>query len=285
VGREKEMALVPAETPKQVLVAGGGPAGLETARVAALRGHRVTLCEKQEKLGGQINIASVPPFMQEMSLLVKYLARQVEKAGVKVELGKEVTAELIKERKPDVVVLATGAVPIVPEGFPGIDKDKVVTAWDILAGHEAGLAQKIVIIGGGLVGCETADFLAQTSDNKGVAATDVTLLEMQDSVALDGISETRHLLVERLIEKRVEVIHQAKVTEILDDGVVYEKDGKEETIHGAECIILAVGVQSVDTLSESIRDVVPEVHVIGDANTPAKALQATAAAAEIGRII
>jgi len=158
--------------------AGGGPAGLELARVAALRGHKVTLCEKEEKLGGQINIASVPPFMQEMSLLAKHLAIQVEKVGVQVELGVEVTAELLDERKPDVLVVATGAVPVVPEDLPGIDNDKVVTAWDILAGHEAGLARKVVIIGGGLVGCETADFLAQTSDNKGVAATDVTLLEM-----------------------------------------------------------------------------------------------------------
>jgi len=169
--------------------------------------------------------------------------------------------------------------------LPGIDNEKVVTAWDILAGHEAGLARKVVIIGGGLVGCETADFLAQTSDNKGVAATEVTLLEMQDSVALDGVSETRHLLVERLIEKRVEVIHQAKVKEILDDGVVYVKDGREESIHGAECIILAVGVKSADNLSETVKDRVEEIYVIGDARTPAKALQATAAAAEVGRKI
>jgi len=284
-GREKEMALVRVEAPKQVLVAGGGPAGLELARVAALRGHKVTLCEKEEKLGGQINIASVPPFMQEMSLLVKHLAIQVEKAGVQVELGMEVTAELLDERKPDVLVVATGAVPVVPEDLPGIDNEKVVTAWDILAGHEAGLARKVVIIGGGLVGCETADFLAQTSDNKGVAATEVTLLEMQDSVALDGVSETRHLLVERLIEKRVEVIHQAKVKEILDDGVVYVRDGREESIHGAECIILAVGVKSADNLSATVKDRVEEIYVIGDAGTPAKALQATAAAAEVGRKI
>jgi len=285
VGREKEMALVPAGTPKQVLVAGGGPAGMEAARVAALRGHQVTLCEKSDRLGGQINIASVPPFMQEMSQLVKYLSRQVEKAGVKVELSKEVTAELVEELKPDVVIVATGASPVVPEDFPGIDKDKVVTAWDILAGDEIGLSRKVVIIGGGLVGCETADFLAQTSDNMGVAATDVTVLEMQDSVALDGVSETRHLLVERLREKRVEVVHQAKVTEILDDGVKYEKGGQEETIHGAEGIILAMGVKSVDNLSAAIKDKVAEVYVIGDASTPAKALQATAAAAEVGRKI
>jgi NADPH-dependent 2,4-dienoyl-CoA reductase/sulfur reductase-like enzyme len=177
-GREKEMAILPAARPKRVLVAGGGPAGLEAARVAALRGHQVTLYEKERKLGGQVNLASVPPLMQELSQLIKYLAVQVRKAGAKVEVGKEVTPELVDEIKPDVVIVATGGRPMVPQNIPGIDKNPVVTAHEVLAGHKASMARKVIIVGGGMVGCETADFLALPSDNFAAAPTDVTLLEM-----------------------------------------------------------------------------------------------------------
>jgi 2,4-dienoyl-CoA reductase-like NADH-dependent reductase (Old Yellow Enzyme family)/thioredoxin reductase len=284
-GKEREMALVPADEPKQVLVAGGGPAGLEAARVAALRGHRVTLFEKREKLGGQINMASVPPFMQEISQLIQYLSRQVEKAGVRVELGKEVTPELIDTRKPDVLIVATGAQPLIPDSLRGTDRDNVVTAWEVLAGHEAALARNVVIVGGGLVGCETADFLAQTTDNMDVAPTHVTILEMRDRLALDGNPEARHLLMERLYEKRVEILLNAKAKEIIDGGVVLTRNGQEVSVQGAEYVILATGAKPVDTLSAAVKDKVPEVYVIGDARNPATALQATADAAEVGRKI
>jgi 2,4-dienoyl-CoA reductase-like NADH-dependent reductase (Old Yellow Enzyme family)/thioredoxin reductase len=284
-GREKEMAIVPATAPKRVLVAGGGPAGLEAARVAALRGHDVTLCEKESKLGGQINLASVPPFKQEISQVIKYLSRQAQKAGVKVELGTEVTPELVAERKPDAVIVATGATPLRPSSMPGIDKETVVTAWDVLAGKAAVTARNVVIVGGGLVGCETADLMAETTDNMATASTDVTILEMLDDVALDGMAEARHLLLERLHAKRVQILTKAEVKEILDDGVVFVRNGRQEAIHGAENVILAMGAQPLDDLSASIKDKVDEVYVIGDAQEPQRVLQATAAAAEVARKI
>jgi len=285
MGREKEMAIVPAEKPKRVLVAGGGPAGLEAARVAALRGHQVTLFEKEHKLGGQVNLASIPPYMQEMSQLVKYLSCQVEKAGVNVWLGREVTPELVEEMKPDVVIVATGAVPLVPDDIPGLDKERVVTAWDILAGKAATTARNVVILGGGLVGCETADFLAETGDNPVVGRTAVTIVEMLEGVALDMASEARHLLMQRLRDKGVKILTSAKVKEILDDGVLFIRSGQEESIHNVDTIVLALGARAVDHLSEKIRDKVAEVYVIGDAKEPRKVLEATAEGAEVGREI
>ena len=285
MGKEKEMAIVPAEKPKRVLVAGGGPAGLEAARVAALRGHQVTLFEKEHKLGGQVNLASVPPHMQEISQLIKYLSRQVEKAGVKVELGKEVTPELVRKMKPDVVILATGASPLVPDDIPGIDKDRVVTAWDVLAGKAATAPRNVVILGGGLVGCETADFLAETGDNLAAGRTAVTIVEMLEDVALDMALEARHLLMQRLHAKGVKILTSAKVKEILDDGVVFVRDGQEESLHNIDNIVLALGARPVDHLSEKIKDKVAEVYVIGDAKEPRKVLEATAEGAEVGRKI
>jgi 2,4-dienoyl-CoA reductase-like NADH-dependent reductase (Old Yellow Enzyme family)/thioredoxin reductase len=285
MGREKEMAIVAAEKPKRVLVAGGGPAGLEVAWVAALRGHQVSLFEMERKLGGQVNLASVPPYMQEISQLINYLSCQVEKAGVKVELGKEVTPELVQEMKPDVVIVATGASPLVPDDIPGIDNDKVVTAWDILAGKAAPTARNVVILGGGLVGCETADFLTGAGDNLGADRTDVTILEMLDNVALDMVPDARHLLMQRLHTKGVKVVTSAKVKEILEDGVLFERDGQEESIHNVDSIVLALGASPVDQLSEKIKDKVAEVHVIGDAKQPRKVLEATAEGAEVGRKI
>jgi pyruvate/2-oxoglutarate dehydrogenase complex dihydrolipoamide dehydrogenase (E3) component len=223
--------------------------------------------------------------MQEISQLIQYLSRQAKKAGVNVELGTEVTPELIEERKPDVLIVAVGATPLIPEGLKGTDRDNVVTAWEVLAGHEASLAGNVVIVGGGLVGCETADFLAQTTDNMGVAPTHVTILEMRDRLALDGNSEARHLLMERLYEKRVEIMLNAEAMEIVDGGVLFTKEGKEVSVQGAEYVILATGAKSADNLSAAVKDKVAAVYVIGDARNPATALGATAQAAWAGREI
>lgn len=280
VGKEREMAITPAVKPKKVLVAGGGPGGLEAARVAALRGHQVILFDKGDRLGGQMNIGAIPPFKQEMSLVTKYLSTQARKTGVKIEIGKEVTPALVKEVKPDVVIVATGGAPLIPAGVPGVDKERVVTAWDVLSGKVV-VGGNLVILGGGMVGCETADFLADPAGTPG--GTAVTIVEMLGDVAMDVEPGERMLLLQRLGAKQVKIITSAKVKEILDDGVVVARNGQEEAIHGMDNMILAMGTRSVDELSEKIKDKVAEVYLVGDAKKPRKALEAIAEGAEIGR--
>jgi NAD(H)-dependent 7beta-hydroxy-3-oxo-delta4-cholenoic acid oxidoreductase len=299
VTREKEMTITPAAEPRRVLVAGGGPGGLEAARVAALRGHQVTLCEKDIKLGGQFNLACVAPMKQELCKVIKYLSTQVQKAGVEVRLSTEVTPQLVEELKPDAVIVATGGVPLIPD-VPGIRGDNVVSAHDVLASVVGVQNVEVLVIGGGLVGLEVADLLANPGDNPLVGHTGVTVVEMLDNVGMDIAAEARTVLMARLRENGVEIVTSTRVVEILPDGVrvvntikeirpdwttVIKNGDEERTIGGIGKIILAVGVQSVDDLSAKIGDQVAEVHVIGDAKQPRKALEAIAEGAEVGRAI
>jgi NADPH-dependent 2,4-dienoyl-CoA reductase/sulfur reductase-like enzyme len=272
------MTLVPAETPKKVLVAGAGPGGLEAARVAALRGHHVTLYEKANKIGGQFNLAVVPPTKQEYVKVIQYLHTQVKKAGVTLELCKEVTPELVDEVKPDVVIVATGGTPIIPRDIPGTDRPNVVTANDVLCGKTT-VRGKIVIIGAGEVGCETADYAGERG------AGHVTIVEMLENVASDMVPWNKEFLLERLKGHGVNILTSATVTEILDDGVVFTRNGTTESIRGVVKVVLALGARSVDDLSEQLKDKVAEIYVLGDAKEPRRAIEAIHEGFEIAREI
>jgi len=227
---------------------------MEAAIVAALRGHKVTLWEKGNALGGNLIPAAVPDFKRDYKLLLDYLTTQIRKLGMTTKLGIEATPELIQEMDPDVVIVATGATPIIP-GYPGIEKEKVVTAVDVLLGKKE-VGESTVMIGGGLVGCETALYLAQKSKKVTIIARHAAMREMYWINAKD--------LQERLDDANVKVLTYTNVLEITDEGViVVDEQGNRSTLE-ADTIVLAVRLEPDRKLMEALKDKLPEVYAIGD---------------------
>ena len=265
---------------KNIVVIGGGPAGIEAATTAAKRGHHVTLVEKEAALGGQFRFGSFPPVKQELSAALKYMIRELKKTDTKILLNTEATAQAIKDLKPDEVVVATGAKPAMPGWITESGHPNVVSAWDILKGTKpAGL--NVVIIGGGSVGCETAEFLSARHNDRALGGRKITIIEMQDNIDPTDYTANRDYLVRRLNSKPINIMTDAKVTSIQADSVAYSKDGCEVTIKGVDTIVVAMGSQSVNELPEKLKDLSVPVHVIGDAGTIGKIVNAVAAGREI----
>ena len=274
--REKNMAIVPARKPKRVMVIGGGLAGMQAAMNAALRGHRVTLYEEGDELGGQWRLASIPPCKEEFAGLVSYLSGQLQKLGVRMRLGSKATAETVEKESPEVVVIATGAVPSKPE-IPGVEGRNVATAWDVLAG-KVQVGEQVVVVGGNALGLETADFLAARARN-------VEVVEMLEHVGRDLGPTVRWHLRHRLAEAGVRVLTSTRVTEISGEGVLL-MDREGRSIHRAvDSVVLAVGSVSRNELVHEVGGMAREVHVIGDASKPRNALFAIREGAEVGRRI
>lgn len=263
-GRDEEFRIRPAAEKKRVLVAGGGPAGMEAARVAALRGHEVILYEEKNELGGQLAAASEPLGRKDYRKFLDYLVTQIKKLGVKIELGKRVTSETVDKVKPDAVIVATGGRVFVPK-IPGIDRDSVVTALDVLTGR-AKTGEKVLVDGGRQMGAETAEYLAE----RGKKVTITTMLEKFNQLAMDiPIIYIRTFLLQSLRAKGVEVLTSTRIEEVTETGVIANTMGKKQAIK-VDTVVLALGVEPNKELMGALKGKVPELYSIGDCVKPGR---------------
>lgn len=297
LGKEWEYAIKLAEKKKKVLIAGGGPAGMEAARVAALRGHEVMLCEKEPRLSGLLPLAAIIKGAdpEDLPALIRYLKTQIKKLGVKVILGKEVNLALVEKIKPDVVVLAMGGKPTVPE-IVGINNSHVLSSsylhrkmkillkfltprllnW--LTRFWMPIGRSVIIMGGLIQGCELAEFLVKRGRK-------VTIIEESDQFGI-GIPEVKRIrLLSWLAKKEATMLNKVRYTEITDSGVTLISDkGDKQTIK-ADTILVTMPFKPNIELFKTLEGKVPEIYMIGDCVNPGLIVDAIADGSRIGRTI
>ena len=263
-GMEDEYDVSPASEPHKVYVAGGGVAGCGAAIGAAEKGHKVTLFEKGAALGGQWLAAATPPGKEEYDSFVVWQKHTLEKLGVDVRLGIELTADIVRDEMPDTVIVATGGTPLMPP-IPGLRENAlVVPAIDVLLGRvHVAPGKKIVVAGGGLVGAETADFLAVHG------ARDVSIVEMLPDIMVDGEKSPKKLLNKSLKEYGVHVYTSTKLEEVRESSVLVssvDEPGDIREIDGLDLVVMALGVRSNNGLADELSGLNCKVIVAGDAH-------------------
>ena len=256
VGHETEWVVSKVTQPKKVFIAGGGVSGCETAIAAAERGHQVTIFEKTERLGGQWCLAAVPVGKTEFSSFIKWQKIQLDRLGVEIRLQEELTVERIIQERPDVVIDATGSHPfLVP--IEGAEQPHVVTAHDVLAGKVA-VGRNVVVIGGGLVGAETAEYVAYHGSQ-------VSILEMQPQIAKDGEGASNYYMLQNLEKHHVDVYTNAIVLGIRKDSVYFQLQEQEHRIVDVDTVIMATGVKSNQEFAKTLQGKQIPFIAVGDA--------------------
>ena len=270
-GNEKNMALTQAEIKKKVVIVGGGPAGMEAARVSAHRGHEVTIVEQSFEFGGNLIPAAVPEFKIEYQRLLNYFINQLRKFGVDTMLGIKATPENISSLNPDVVFVATGSTSRIPD-IPGVDKEIAITAVDLLMNRPE-IGKKVVIVGGNMVGSEVALYLGR--QGKKVMIVECLDDIMRDMIWINALDIRRRFDGLESDQINVKVMTNTEAVEIVDSGVVVVEKGCERKTLKADKVVLAVGmVPNENDLSKALYGRVAEVYEIGDCVVPGKVLNA-----------
>ena len=271
-GREDIFKLKKTDHPKKIWIIGGGPAGMKAAEIAALRGHQVTLYEKDGNLGGRFLLAAIPPQKQILKDFIDQLIRQLKKLPVKIVLGKSFTLASLKRGRPEVVIVATGAKSFFPP-IDGIRESKAISVEDVLSGSIP-LGRKVLVVGGGGIGSEVADHLSE--DGK-----EVTLIEMREGIALDLVGHLQHFLNKRLREKGVQILVNTKATRFEREGLWVEDPQGIRKLEGFDSMVISLGSIPNNELVESLKGKVPKVYVVGDASKPREVMEAVFEGEEI----
>lgn len=274
-GRERYYEVKPAAAPKKVMIVGGGVAGMEAARITAMRGHKVSMYEGTKELGGQVIPASVPDFKIDDRRLLDWYRNEMKELKVKLVLDTNVTEEVVEKEKPDVVIIATGAKEI-KLNLPGIEKDKVAAVIEVLKGSKQ-VGENVLMVGGGLAGCETALYLAKQGKK-------VTIIEARDTI-LNAGKPVPHMnkimLIDLLKNSGVKVITETSLLEVTDRGaILIDNKFKKQNID-ADTVVIAVGFKADRELYNKLRDKVADLYLVGDANESANIMNAIWSANEI----
>ncbi|QTF06991.1 FAD-dependent oxidoreductase [Brenneria izadpanahii] len=266
LGHEFEYDYSKAKESKTIYVAGAGIAGMEAARAAAIKGHRVEIFEKKNTVGGQFISAAYPPFKGEFTTYTAWLFREIKKyENITLHLNTELTAEMVKKAKPDKVILASGARPIIPN-VPGIDNKNVVLAEDVLLG-QADTGMNVLVVGGGMVGSETAAYLGVQCKSK------VTLVELRDAIAMDLEAGIRDDLRDCLRRCYVDVMTNTSIAGVTDEGALLKR-GDDIALFPCDTVVLAIGTKAWCPLAEELKGIC-EITLVGDALKARQAIQAS----------